>query len=701
MRCVGGAFARTAECPHPSHAATQAVCVGPSPSSLSYLNMDRIIEACKATGAQAVHPGYGFLSENHLFADRLAAEGIKFIGPGNEAITAMGDKITSKKIASEAKVNVIPGFMGLVEDNEEVKRIANEIGYPVMIKASAGGGGKGMRIAYNDEEAVLGFRLSKEEAKASFGDDRIFIEKFIEEPRHIEIQLLADQHGNVVAFPERECSIQRRNQKVVEEAPSVLLDPATRKAMGEQACALARAVGYESAGTVEFLCDKHKNFFFLEMNTRLQVEHPITEYVSGVDLVENMIRVAAGHPLPADLVKAWEEGEGGMPILGHAFESRVYAEDPVRGFLPSTGRLSRYIEPTPASAGVPEDEATPDVPSGVGGVRVDSAVGSGSEISMFYDPMICKLVTHGPDRDTALEKMRHALDAYVIAGVGNNLEFLRHVADHPRFVSGKITTGFIAEEYPEGFYGYVLGAADRSLLGASAAVMRVMREEAQAELSGQVPTATPAVWAAPALNYFVTLPAEPVSEAAAKAAKAAGDAPPADEVVPAVVAGSFGEWEVVLGEGDGATTYAFSDVDWSPEAALFTAQVAVNGGEPTRVQLQHTARTPEGFQLKMKGAQRDIKVRSPRAQALAKHMPVKEKLDLSTVLVSPMPGTLVSLAVKEGDIVQPGQELAVVEAMKMQNVLRAPKKALVKSISAKAGDVLAVDQVILGYGDDE
>jgi len=662
--------------------------------------MERILAACKSTGAQAVHPGYGFLSENHTFAEMLAKEGIKFIGPPGGAITAMGDKITSKKIAAEANVNIIPGFMGLVESNEAVVKISNEIGYPVMIKASAGGGGKGMRIAHNDEEAIMGFRLSKDEAKASFGDDRIFIEKFIEEPRHIEIQLLADSHGGAIAFPERECSIQRRNQKVIEEAPSVLLDDATRKAMGEQAIALARAVGYESAGTVEFLCDKHKNFFFLEMNTRLQVEHPVTEYISGVDLVEQMLRIAAGLPLPAELVKAWEDGVGGLPIKGHAFESRVYAEDPLRGFLPSTGRLSKYEEPTALSAGVEGETAfRQDIPSGVGGVRVDSAVGAGSEISMFYDPMISKLVTHGDTRESALELMRHALDSYVIQGVGNNIEFLRHVTDHPRFIEGRLTTGFIAEEYPDGFFGYTLPAADRSVMAACAALMRVVVSDSMGELSGQMATAMPPAggWDGSEVHLAVTMPAEPRSEKAVKAAKKAKEAAPPAEVLNATVQGSFDVWTVALA----GQSYEFTNVAWEPEVALFAAHVSVDGGEPTRVQLQHAARTSEGFKLKMKGAERDVKVRSPHVQKLATYMPEKKTLDLSTVLVSPMPGTLVSLAVKEGQVVQAGQELAVVEAMKMQNVLRAPKKTVIKGVKAVAGDILAVDQIILEYQDEQ
>lgn len=397
--------------------ADEAVCVGPAASSQSYLNIDKIIEVVKQTGAQAVHPGYGFLSENRRFQEALAAAGVKFIGPGTEAIQAMGDKISSKKIAKEAGVNIIPGFLGAIDNDPDLIRIANEIGYPVMIKASAGGGGKGMRIAWNDEEAVSGYRLSKQEAMASFGDDTMFVEKFIEEPRHIEIQLLADAHGNAVYLNERDCSIQRRNQKVIEEAPSTFLDAATRAQMGNQAVALAKAVGYESAGTCEFLVDKHRNFYFLEMNTRLQVEHPVTECITGLDLVEHMIRVATGEPLSF--------GQADVKLEGWAFESRVYAEDPLRGFLPSIGRLVRYVEPSGEN------------------IRVDSGVREASEISIHYDPMISKLVTYGATRNEALQKMREALDSYVIRGLTHNINFLRSLCDHPRFISGNINTNFI------------------------------------------------------------------------------------------------------------------------------------------------------------------------------------------------------------------------------------------------------------------
>ncbi|KAF0754347.1 hypothetical protein AaE_005370 [Aphanomyces astaci] len=419
--------------------ADEAVCVGPAKSANSYLNIDRIMDAVRQTGAQAVHPGYGFLSENKLFCDALDKAGVTFIGPGFHAIEAMGDKIESKQIAIDAgvraTVNTIPGFQGVIQDEDEAVKVAREVGYPVMVKASAGGGGKGMRVAYNDAEVREGYRLSKEEAANSFGDDRMFIEKFIEDPRHIEIQLLADTHGNYVPFPERECSIQRRNQKVIEEAPSMLLDEATRRAMGAQAVMLAKKVGYTSAGTVEFLCDKHKNFYFLEMNTRLQVEHPVTELITKVDLVEQMLRIAAGHALPAHLTS------GPLPIYGWAMESRVYAEDPLRGFLPSIGRLLTY-----------------DEPHHLPGVRVDSGVTEGSDISMHYDPMISKLVTHGKDRKECLERMKFALDHYVIRGPGNNMAFMQDVYRHPRFESGNITTKFIAEEYPDGFTGVKLDA---------------------------------------------------------------------------------------------------------------------------------------------------------------------------------------------------------------------------------------------------
>ncbi|MCU0908545.1 MAG: acetyl/propionyl/methylcrotonyl-CoA carboxylase subunit alpha, partial [Rhodobacteraceae bacterium] len=445
--------------------ADEAVHIGPAPSAQSYIAIDRVMEAIRATGAQAVHPGYGFLSENRVFAAALEAEGVVFIGPPSPAIEAMGDKITSKKIAAEAGVSTVPGFMGLISDAAHAAKIAGEIGYPVMIKASAGGGGKGMRIAWSDQEAREGFEASRREAAASFGDDRIFIEKFVTQPRHIEIQVLADSHGNCVYLHERECSIQRRNQKVIEEAPSPFLDPATRKAMGEQACALARAVGYRSAGTVEFIVDGARNFYFLEMNTRLQVEHPVTELITGIDLVEQMIRVAAGHPLPFR--------QDDLTINGWAMESRLYAEDPYRGFLPSTGRLTRYRPPV--------ETATPDR-----AVRNDTGVFEGGEISRFYDPMIAKLCTWAPTRGQAIEGMRQALDTFEVEGIGHNLPFLSAVMDHPKFVAGTITTAFIAEEWPEGFQGVTLEAGVLRRVAAAAAAMYRVAEIRRTRVSGRM-----------------------------------------------------------------------------------------------------------------------------------------------------------------------------------------------------------------------
>jgi propionyl-CoA carboxylase alpha chain len=446
--------------------ANESVCVGPAASAQSYLNVPRILAAIRSTGAAAVHPGYGFLSENAAFSRTLEEAGVKFIGPRAHSMEVMGDKIRSKEFARKARVSTIPGWTGTLASEEEAVRVAREVGYPVMIKASAGGGGKGMRIARTDAEAREGYRLSREEARASFGDDRQIVEKFIEHPRPIEIQHIADAHGTVVALPERECSIQRRNQKVIEESPSTLLSPATRAAMQQQACDLARAVGYESAGTVEFLADAQQNFYFLEMNTRLQVEHPVTEAVTGLDLVELMIRVAAGERLPASLTGS------PVPILGHAFESRVYAEDPFRGFLPSTGRLSRYAEP--------QSFGSVDPFLAAASIRADSGVQQGSEISMFYDPMICKLVTHGATRALALDAMRASLDAYVIHGVGHNVSFLRALTDHPRFMSGAITTQFIGEEWPGGFKGVELTGADREEVAALAAIMHCIKEGAHA-----------------------------------------------------------------------------------------------------------------------------------------------------------------------------------------------------------------------------
>jgi propionyl-CoA carboxylase alpha chain len=573
----------------------------------------------------------------------------------------------------------------------------------------------------DDDEVRLGYRLSKDEAKSSFGDDRLFVEKFIEDPRHIEIQLIADSHGNVVALPERECSIQRRNQKVIEESPSVLLDEKTRRAMQDQACALARAVGYESAGTVEFLADKHRNFFFLEMNTRLQVEHPVTEMVTGLDLVELMIKVAAGEKLPSSITGS------PVPILGHAFESRVYAEDPFRGFLPSTGRLAKYAEP----------QTFVDRDAYVGGkeVRADAGVGEGSEISMFYDPMICKLVTHGKTRDDALDRMRASLDAYVIRGVGHNVSFLRALCDHPRFCEGRLTTQFIREEYPDGFQGVALHPENKLHLVAVATIMNAVRDTSLAGLSGRLASAVPpevhdvvvtvgngngASGNGHSHSYAVSLTVEQSVHDHGSEGHVHHDNE--DSLVDAIVtirplhhsngAGSGAGAGALSGAGAEApshaaapTTIRLRAVDWSPDAPLFIAQLA-QGPKPKAhakwpstnvLRVQHMARLPTGFRLSYMGATEDVKVQSSRGHALAAHMKPKAKKDLSSVVVSPMPGTLVSVAVRAGDHVEIGQEVAVVEAMKMQNVLRSPRKGTIKSVARKAGDTLAVDQVILEF----
>ncbi|CAK4716260.1 unnamed protein product [Aphanomyces euteiches] len=673
--------------------ADEAVCVGPAKSSSSYLNIDRIIQAVKDTGAQAVHPGYGFLSENKLFCEALDEAGVTFIGPGFHAIEAMGDKIESKQIAIDAGVNTIPGYQGVIQDEDEAVKVAHDIGYPVMVKASAGGGGKGMRVAYNDAEVREGYRLSKEEAANSFGDDRMFIEKFIEDPRHIEIQLLADKHGNYVAFPERECSIQRRNQKVVEEAPSMLLDDATRRAMGEQAIMLAKKVGYTSAGTVEFLCDKHKNFYFLEMNTRLQVEHPVTELITKVDLVEQMLRIAAGHKLPAHLTS------GPLPIYGWAMESRVYAEDPLRGFLPSIGRLLQYQEP-----------------HHLPGVRVDSGVSEGSDISMHYDPMISKLITHGDTRHECLERMKFALDNYVIRGPGNNMAFMQDVYRHPRFESGNITTKFIAEEYPEGFSGVKLTPSETHEVIVAGALMH-LKSHAKKTTSGVDVVVLelnnePVIQLAELFQGVVALQIPgSVDEALRKLPNTVGSQ------VFVSPDGPFGKAHSVRAVAIRNTIYASVDgeewipVDnfsWSPKKPLFTADFSTQERA-----LQVLEKLPEGFRLQHHGAIHNVIIRSPREHSLAQYMKPKPKVDLSRFVQCPMPGNelasfiqltrdvviglLVSVAVQPGDEVQIGQEVAVVEAMKMQNVIRASKRGTVKSVLHQAGASLKVDEVIVEF----
>jgi propionyl-CoA carboxylase alpha chain len=621
--------------------ADEAVHIGPSPAAQSYIVIDRIMDAVARTGAQAVHPGYGFLSENRVFAAALEAAGVVFIGPPSSAIEAMGDKITSKKLAIAAGVSTVPGHMGLIADADEAVLIAGQIGYPVMIKASAGGGGKGMRIAWNDAEAREGFQSSKNEAAASFGDDRIFIEKFVTQPRHIEIQVLADAHGNCVYLHERECSIQRRNQKVIEEAPSPFLDPATRKAMGEQACALARAVGYTSAGTVEFIVDGARNFYFLEMNTRLQVEHPVTELITGVDLVEQMIRVADGQALPF--------AQDDLKINGWAMESRLYAEDPYRGFLPSIGRLTRYRPPV---EGV--------TPQGI--VRNDTGVTEGGEISMFYDPMIAKLCTWGETRDRAIEGMRQALDTFEVEGIGHNLPFVAAVMDHPRFISGEVTTAFIAEEYPDGFQGAVLDAFTLRRVAAAAAAMHRVAEIRRTRISGTMDNHTRRVgddWvvAIAGTDHAVTIAADPAGSTVTFA--------------------------------DGVRVRVESD--WTPGQQL--ARLLVDG----TALVMKVGKVPMGFRLRHRGADLRVLVRTPRQAELAGLMIEKVPPDTSRFLLCPMPGLVVRIAVEVGDEVQEGQALATVEAMKMENILKAERRGVVKRVLAMAGASLRVDDVIMEF----
>ncbi|KAI4877054.1 hypothetical protein NFI96_011297 [Prochilodus magdalenae] len=632
--------------------ADEAVCVGPAPTSQSYLNMDAIMQAIQKTGAQAVHPGYGFLSENKEFARRLAAEGVTFIGPDTHAIQAMGDKIESKLIAKAAKVNTIPGFDGVVKDAEEAVRIAQQIGYPVMIKASAGGGGKGMRIAWNDEETREGFRFSSQEAASSFGDDRLLIEKYIDNPRHIEIQVLADKHGNALWLNERECSIQRRNQKVVEEAPSTFLDPVTRRAMGEQAVSLAKAVKYSSAGTVEFLVDSKKNFYFLEMNTRLQcvivsyrlliqqVEHPITECITGLDLVQQMIRVAKGYKL--------QHKQEDVPINGWAIESRVYAEDPYKSFgLPSIGRLSQYEEPV-------------DLP----GVRVDSGIQEGSDISIYYDPMISKLVTYGSTRAEALKKMEDALDNYVIRGVTHNIPLLREIIVHPRFISGDISTNFLPEVYPEGFKGHPLKAAEqRELLAAAAALYVAVQLRSQRFLGQQRVSSA----SQERRNWELCVELD-------KGVHMLGVSRSGSSYTVEI----DGEKVVVSGE-------------WNLASALLP--LTINGS--LRV-LQCLSRNSAGeITLQYLGTSFKVRVLSKLAASLSKHMPEKIPEDTSSILRSPMPGTVVAVSVKPGDTVAEGQEICVIEAMKMQNSMAAAKTAKVKSVHCKAGETVGEGDLLV------
>ncbi len=615
--------------------ADEAVRIGPPASAESYLKADRIIAACRETGAEAVHPGYGFLSEKAEFSAALAKAGIVFIGPDPSAIGAMGDKIESKKLARAAGVSTVPGHLDVIPDAEAAVRIARDIGYPVMIKASAGGGGKGMRIARNDAEAREGFRSATNEARSSFADDRVFLEKYVEEPRHIEIQVLGDAHGHVIYLGERECSIQRRHQKVIEEAPSPFLDAKTREAMGNQAVALAKAVGYRSAGTVEFIVDRHRNFYFLEMNTRLQVEHPVTEMVTGLDLVEWMIRIAAGEKLSVK--------QEDVRLKGSAIEARIYAEDPYRNFLPSIGRLMRYIPP--------EGE----------GIRVDTGVFEGAEISVYYDPMIAKLVAYGETRAQAIERLGTALDAFHIRGLSHNVAFLAAVLRKPRFAEGRLSTNFIAEEFPGGFTGAeITPGAVNETVAAAAAVQHILAES-EARISGQLAghgRIVPEDW-------VVCL----------------------DEARHPVRTTRRGEAIMVELGGRYLTVLT----PWQPGEALFRASL---DGTPVVFQID---RDGIGYRLTRGGAALALKVLTPRAAELLTLMPVKQPPDMSRFLLSPMPGLLVSVAVAAGREVKAGDELAVVEAMKMENVLRAERDGTVAKIVAKPGDSLAVDQVILEF----
>ncbi len=627
--------------------ADEAVPIGPPPAAQSYLLMDKIVEACRQTGAEAVHPGYGFLSEREAFPLALEKAGIVFIGPNARAIAAMGDKIESKKAAAKAKVSTVPGYLGEIADAREAVQIADEIGYPVMIKASAGGGGKGMRVAYSAKEAEEGFGLARSEAKSSFGDDRVFVEKFIENPRHIEIQVLGDKHGHVIYLGERECSIQRRNQKVVEEAPSPLLDAKTRKAMGEQAVALAKAVGYDSAGTVEFVAGQDRSFYFLEMNTRLQVEHPVTELVTGLDLVEQMIRVAAGEKLGLK--------QADVKLTGWAVESRVYAEDPYRNFLPSIGRLTRYRPPQEGS-------------TQGGTIRNDTGVFEGAEISMFYDPMIAKLVTHGATRAAAIDLQADALDAFVIDGVEHNIPFLAALMQHPRWREGRLSTGLIAEEWKGGFKARAPEGEDLDILAAVAVAIDHLGNTRRRQITDQM--------SGPAVRF-----------SSRRVADVAG------ALVAARVEGTLEHpAKVTLVDAKGIRrTSVDVDADWWPGNPLWRGHV---GERRVAVQVRPVL---NGYDLTYRGMRARTYVYTEREAALAVLMPEKVAPDTSKLLLCPMPGLVKAIHVAPGQEVKAGEALCVVEAMKMENILRAEREAVVKSVKAKPGDSLAVDAVIMEF----
>ena len=620
--------------------ADEAVHIGPPPSAQSYLVIDRIVDACRSTGAEAVHPGYGFLSEREAFAEALAKHGIVFIGPNVRAIAAMGDKIESKKLAIAAKVTTVPGFVGEIKDAAHAKKIAKEIGYPVMVKASAGGGGKGLRIVHAESEIVQAIQSSQNEARASFGDDRLFVEKFVTEPRHIEIQVLGDKHGNVIYLGERECSIQRRHQKVIEEAPSPFLDAATRRAMGEEAVALAKAVGYDSAGTVEFIVDKDRKFYFLEMNTRLQVEHPVTELVTGVDLVELMIRSAAGEKLGLT--------QSDIELKGWAIEARVYAEDPYRGFLPSTGRLVRYRPPAEGN----RDGVT---------IRNDTGVYEGGEISMFYDPMIAKLCTHAASRSAAIDAMARALDDFRIEGINHNIAFLNAIMHSARFREGRLTTGFIAEEYPDGFHGRAFDGADTQRFIAAAIAAKLKRTKRASAISG---TLNGAYRATNRYTAFLNDKCYAIADARID---------------------------------DGSLSFTIDGIPFKAQTNWAIGQPVMRLREKDGEHAFEITRVAGGYRLRHGGAQAIVSVRRPESATLAALMPKKAAADTSKMLLCPMPGLVVSVNVTEGQEVKTGETLAVVEAMKMENVLKAERDGTIKKINAKKGDSLALDDVILEF----
>ena len=620
--------------------ADEAIHIGPSPAAESYLVQDKIVEAVRRSGAEAVHPGFGFLSENPVFARRLEAEGIAFIGPNPHAIEAMGDKITSKKFAAAAGVSTVPGYMGLIESDDHAIQIANEIGYPVMIKASAGGGGKGIRVAHSDADMAEGFSAVKAEALTAFGDDRVFLEKFIIDPRHIEIQVLGDKHGNIVSLFDRECSIQRRNQKVIEEAPSPLLDDATRKAMSEQAVALARAVNYDSAGTVEFVAGQDRSFFFLEMNTRLQVEHPVTELITGVDLVEQMIRSAAGE------VMAFDQDD--LKINGWAIESRIYAEDPYRGFLPSIGRLVRYDQP---------EEGEHNSSIGTYTVRNDSGVREGDEISMFYDPMIAKLNTWAPTRLGAVEGMARALEDTHLQGVGHNVPFLAAVMDQDRFKSGQLSTSYIKDEFPDGFKGATPDRRRIDILIAAAAAMNEIISEQSGDPSDRT-------------DWIVLI----------------------DRDAHGVTLGYDDEEALTLELAGEDRALHLSEIDWRPGLAQFRA---VLDDAPFTAEVSRIA---DGFQVRTGATRARVRVLTPRMAELFARLPEKQAADTSKLIQSPMPGLVVSIAVTVGQEVKAGETVALIEAMKMQNILKAERDGVVKAVGAKAGDPVAADDVLVEFG---